>query len=407
MHEAATVAVGGLHSRYHSARVYPSARKGRKPTEPPKGRDTVDPRVKIMAANLLDYSLEIKPGEKLLIEAVTGSEPLVLALLESSYEREALPFVNLHDQRIQRGWLLGALTEQMRVRAGWWVREMEECDAHLFIDAGNNASELADVPPATTECYRRVMEPVFDVSLKKKWCSLNFPTPAAAQAAGMSSQAFEDFTFAVCALDYARMDRAMDPLIELMTRTDEVRIVGPGTDLSFSIKGIPVVKAAGKNNIPDGEVFTAPVRESANGRIRFNTPTLLEGCTYTDVELALQSGRIVEVGGPDAARVGAVLDSDEGARYLGEFALGVNPLIEKPIKDVLYDEKISGSLHLTPGRAYDEADNGNRSCVHWDLVLMQSPAYGGGEIWFDGVLVRKNGSFVPGELQGLNPENLM
>jgi aminopeptidase len=367
----------------------------------------VDPRVKTMADNLLDYSLELKAGEKLLLEAVVGSEPLVVALLESAYARQALPFVNLHDQRIQRGWLLGATTTQMQTKAAWLFREMEDCDAHLFIDAGINASELADVPPATTESYRRIMEPVFDISLRKKWCSLNFPTPAAAQAAGMSSEAYEDFSFAVCSLDYSHMDRAMDPLVRLMATTDEVRVTGPGTDLTFSIKGIPAIKAACKNNIPDGEVFTAPVRDSATGRVRFNTSSLLDGCTYTDVELVLERGRIVDAGGPDAERVRRVLDTDDGARYLGEFALGVNPLIEKPMKDVLYDEKISGSLHLTPGRAYDEADNGNRSCVHWDLVLMQSPAYGGGEVWFDRVLVRKDGRFVLTELQGLNPENLL
>jgi aminopeptidase len=242
--------------------------------------------------------------------------------------------------------------------------------------------------------------------LTKKWCILRFPTPAGAQAAGMSTEAFEDFCLDVSTLDYARMDRAMDPLVELMSGTDQVRIVSPGTDLTFSIKGIPVIKAAGKNNIPDGEVFTAPVRDSVNGSILYNTPSLEDGTTYERVRFTFKNGKIVESDSNEPEKLLKMLDTDEGSRYLGEFALGLNPRIDRPIKDTLYDEKIGGSLHLTPGRAYDEADNGNRSSVHWDLVLMQTPQWGGGELYFDGVLVRKDGRFVLPKLEGLNPENL-
>jgi aminopeptidase len=262
------------------------------------------------------------------------------------------------------------------------------------------------VPGNVLEASRLAGEPLLELVLAKKWCLLRFPTPAAAQAAGMSTQGFEDFCLAVSTLDYARMDRAMDPLVDLMSRTDRVRVTAPGTDLSFSIKGIPAVKAAGKFNIPDGEVFTAPVRDSANGSILFNTPALEEGTTYERVRLTLKDGRIVDVDASEPEKIRQILDTDEGARYLGEFALGVNPRIDRPMKDTLYDEKIGGSLHLTPGRAYDEADNGNRSSVHWDLVLIQTPQWGGGEIWFDDVLVRKDGRFVLPELEGLNPENL-
>jgi len=223
----------------------------------------------------------------------------------------------------------------------------------------------------------------------------------------MSTEGFEDFCMAVSTLDYARMDRAMDPLADLMGRTDRVRITGPGTDISFSIKGIPILKAAGKNNIPDGEVYTAPVRDSVNGTVAFNAPSLEDGVTFERVRLTLEKGRIVDADANEPERLRQMLDTDEGARYLGEFALGVNPLVKRPMKDTLYDEKICGSLHLTPGRAYEEADNGNRSGLHWDLVLIQTPEWGGGEIFFDGVLVRKDGRFVLPELEGLNPENLV
>jgi aminopeptidase len=257
------------------------------------------------------------------------------------------------------------------------------------------------------EASRLASEPLMSLYLAKKWVLLRYPTPAAAQAASMSTEAFEDFCLEVCTLDYARMDKAMDPLVELMSRTDRVRVIAPETDVSLSIKGIPILKAAGTHNIPDGEVHTAPVRDSANGTVSFNTPSLEDGVTYERVRLTFKDGQIVQAEANEPEKLKQMLDTDEGARYLGEFALGLNPLIKKPMKDTLFDEKIRGSLHLTPGRAYEDADNGNRSSVHWDLVLIQTPEWGGGEIYFDDVLVRKDGRFVLPELEGLNPENLL
>ncbi len=367
----------------------------------------MDPRIEILAHNLLDYSLNLQSGQRLLLEGEVGSSDLLLALMSEAYKRGAQPFLELHDSRLHRGWLLGADRKMLETRTAWNLRKLDDTDAHLFVHAGDNASELVDVPAKTMEAYRRASEPYWDELLKKKWCTMRFPTPSAAQAAGMSTEAFEDFCFAVCSIDYSRMSRAMDPLVELMAHTDAVRIIGPGTDLSFSIAGIPAIKAAGECNVPDGEVFTAPVKVSVNGTVTFNTSSLHDGVTHDRVCLTLKEGRIVDADGSERERLNQVLDTDEGARYLGEFAFGVNPLIERPTKDILYDEKIAGSLHLTPGRAYEEADNGNRSSVHWDLVVIQTPSWGGGEVWFDGVLVRKDGRFMLPELEGLNPENLV
>jgi len=366
-----------------------------------------DPRLDVLAGNLLDHSLKLKRGEKVLLEGETGSAELLIALVEGAYRRGVVPFVDYADARLRRAWLLGATREQMDLRVAWELQRIGDVDASLFIMAGENASELADVPPATMEASRLAGEPLMNLYLTKKWVLLRFPTSAAAQAAGMSTEAFEDFCLNVCALDYARMDKAMDPLVELMSRTDQVRVVSPGTDVTFSIKDIPKLKAAGVNNIPDGEVYTSPVRDSVNGTVLFNTPSLEDGVTYERVRLTLKDGRIVDADSSEPAKLQQMLDTDDGARYLGEFALGLNPLIKRPMKDTLFDEKICGSLHLTPGRAYEEADNGNRSSVHWDLVLIQTPEWGGGEIYFDGVLVRKDGRFVLPELQGLNPENLV
>ena len=241
---------------------------------------------------------------------------------------------------------------------------------------------------------------------KTRWVVLRDATPAMAQMAEMSTEAFEDFYFDVCTMDYSRMEAAMAPLKALMERTDRVHILGPGTDLTFSIKGMPAVPCAGRVNIPDGEIFTAPVRESVNGTIAYNVPSTHDGFSFENMRLTFRDGRITSVACNDGARAERVFDQDEGARYVGEFALGVNPYITRPMNNTLFDEKIMGSFHFTPGACYDECDNGNRSALHWDLVCIQTPEYGGGEIWFDGVLVRKDGRFVLPELAPLEPENL-
>jgi aminopeptidase len=244
---------------------------------------------------------------------------------------------------------------------------------------------------------------------RTRWCVLRYPNAAMAVMARRHQQEFEDFYYRVCCLDYARISRAMDPLVALIERTDRVEITGPGTDLRFSIKGLPAVKCDGHRNIPDGEVYTAPVLGSVEGTITYNTGSLQRGDLYDGVRLTFEQGRIVDstcaVGDPGKLR--AIFDQDEGARRVGEFAFGVNPHITEAMLDILFDEKIGGSIHFTPGNAYATCDNGNRSSLHWDLVLIQTPAHGGGTIAFDGVVIRKDGRFVLPELAGLNPEALL
>ncbi|MBQ3574647.1 MAG: aminopeptidase, partial [Clostridia bacterium] len=241
---------------------------------------------------------------------------------------------------------------------------------------------------------------------KTRWCVLRFPTPGMAQAASMSQEGFENFFFDVCTMDYSRMDRAMDALKKLMESTDKVRITGPGTDLTFSIKGMPAIKCAGEANIPDGEIYSAPIKDSVNGVLSYNTPSMMDGFTFENVKLTFRDGKIIEATANDTERINQIFDMDEGARYVGEFAIGVNPYITKPMKNTLFDEKIMGSFHFTPGAAYDDCFNGNRSALHWDLVCIQTQEYGGGEMYFDDVLIRKDGRFVVPELECLNPENL-
>jgi aminopeptidase len=254
----------------------------------------------------------------------------------------------------------------------------------------------------------KLLKPVLDQRVNKtKWVVLRWPTSSMAQMAGMSTEAFEDFFFRVCTLNYSKMEGAMKPLVALMNDTDRVRITGPGTDLNFSIRGISTIACSGAHNIPDGEVFSCPVKDSVQGHIQYNAPTIYQGTGFDSIKLAFKNGRITDATGSNTKRINEILDTDDGARFIGEFALGFNPFILEPMRDILFDEKIAGSFHFTPGQAYDDADNGNRSQVHWDLVCIQRPEYGGGEIYFDDKLVRKDGKFVLEELKALNPENLV
>ena len=275
-----------------------------------------------------------------------------------------------------------------------------ECDDRRW-------SPAFDVPADRLQLYSKILRPVLNHRVNKtKWCVLRWPTPSMAQAANMSTEAFEDFYFDVCTMDYRKMAMAMEPLTKRMSSADAVRLVAPNTDLTFSIKGIGAKPCEGTRNIPDGEVFSCPVKDSVNGVIAFNTPTLYAGTKFENIRLEFKSGRIVKATGSNERRLNEILDTDSGARYIGEFSLGFNPHIQNPMCDILFDEKIAGSLHFTPGQAYEDCDNGNRSAVHWDMVLIQRPEWGGGEVWFDGELIRKDGRFLPKDLLGLNPEKL-
>ena len=368
-----------------------------------------DPRILKLADGLVNFSCNVQPGENVLIESIGGNDDLAKALIKAVYQAGGNPFLWLGEKAFDRELVLNCNPSQLQLRAEIDGALMSRMQAYIGVRGGANASEMSDVPSEKmndymkyywTPVHGRIRVP------KTKWVILRYPSPSMAQMADMSTEAFEDYFFNVCCLDYSKMDRAMDSLKALMEKTDRVRLVSPGTDLTFSIKGLPAIKCAGHANIPDGEVYTAPVKESVNGTISYNTPSLENGFTYTDISFRFQDGKIVEATSNDNKRINDQLNIDEGARYVGEFAIGVNPYITFPMKDTLFDEKIAGSIHFTPGSCYDECDNGNKSAQHWDLVLIQTPEYGGGELYFDDVLVRKDGLFVLPELECLNPEHL-
>ena len=366
-----------------------------------------DPRYQKLAKLLVEYSTELKRGERVLLDMIDVPDEFSIELMRAARNTGAIPIVEVRRTRVTREMLRDTDAKHAALVRDLELFRMKKMQAYIAIRGSDNASENADVPSERMALYSRTIRPVLNYRVNKtRWCVLRWPTPSMAQAAGMSTESFENLYFDVCTMNYRKMARAMVPLEKRMRRTDRVKIRGRGTDLSFSIKGIGAKMCKGDRNIPDGEVFSCPVRDSINGRIQFNTPTLYSGTKFENVYLEFKNGKVVNATANNTRRLNEILDTDAGARYTGEFSLGFNPYILNPMCDILFDEKIAGSLHLTPGQAYEECDNGNRSAVHWDMVLIQRPEWGGGEIWFDNELVRKDGMFLPKDLKGLNPSNL-
>lgn len=367
-----------------------------------------DPRFDKLAGLLTSYSTKVQRGDKVLIDAFDIPAEMTIALVRAVRALKGLPYVQINQARISREMAVGAEEEQLETGVAIELARMKKMQCYIAIRGGHNITELSDVPPDKMKLVSRKMKPVLDWRVKKtRWCVLRWPSPSMAQLAGMSTEAFENFYFDVCTLDYQKMVPGMKALKELMDKTDLVEISGPGTDLKFSIKNITAVVCGGTHNIPDGEVFTAPVKNSVQGHVSFNAPTIYQGTAFDSVRLEFRDGKIVGATANNTEKLNQILDSDPGARYIGEFSLAFNPHILQPMRDILFDEKIRGSFHFTPGQCYEETENGNRSQVHWDMVNIQREDYGGGTVHFDGKLVRENGRFVPRTLHGLNPERLV
>lgn len=368
-----------------------------------------DPRLVKFAEVITGYSVDVQKGENVLIEMIGIPDMEFLkVLIEKVYEKGGNPFYNIRDPRANRAFLKQANEEQIKLQMEVEMTQMKQMDAYIAVRGGDNITELSDVPSDKINLYNKLYRAVLDERVNNtKWVIMRYPTPSMAQLSGIPTDAFEEFYFDVCTLDYRKMDKAMDALKAWMDKTNKVRLVAPGTDLTFSMNGLGSQKCVGERNLPDGECYSAPVKNSVNGVIQYNATSLYNGTTFDNVRFVFENGKIIEATSSNTEKLNEILDTDEGARYVGEFAIGVNPYVLHPMKDILFDEKIAGSIHFTPGQAYEgNTDNGNRSAVHWDLVLIQRPEYGGGEIYFDDVLIRKDGLFVVEELKALNPENL-
>ena len=366
-----------------------------------------DPRFQKLAKLLVQYSTQLKKGDRVLLDMIDVPDEFSIELMRAARSAGATPIIEVRHTRVTREMLRGTDNGHSRLVRDLELFRMKKMQAYIAIRGSDNVSENSDVASSRMAMYSRITRPVQNYRVNKtRWCVLRWPTPSMAQGAGMSTEAFENLYFDVCTMNYRKMARAMEPLERRMKKADRVLITGPGTDLAFSIKGIGAQMCKGDRNIPDGEVFSCPVKTSVNGTIRFNTPTLYAGTKFENISLEFKDGKIIKATGNNTRRLNEILDTDAGARYVGEFSLGFNPYILSPMCDILFDEKIAGSLHFTPGQAYEECDNGNRSAVHWDMVLIQRLDWGGGEIWFDDELIRKNGMFLPKDLKPLNPANL-
>jgi len=365
----------------------------------------LDPRNDKLADILVNYSCSVKRGDVVFI-SMRGIPSMELgkAIIRKTTEAGGVPYWHYNDDSLFRQFLLRNDEEQIKKYASIHLPIVKKTDCYISVAGTGNPFDLSDIPSEKMELYKRLFyRPVLaDQIIKKaRWVAMRFPNDAMAQLAQQPQEVFEKFFYDVCCINYKKMSEAMNPLVKLLKKTDRVHIKGPGTDLTFSIKGIDVVKCDGHRNIPDGEVYTAPVRNSVNGHITYNTPSLYEGTVYEGIRFEFKNGKIIKASSSsNEKKLNKILDTDSGARYVGEFAIGVNPMIKEPMKDTLFDEKIDGSFHFTPGRCYDMAPNGNKSAIHWDLVVIQRKDYGGGEIWFDDCLIRKNGQFVVSELKG-------
>jgi len=366
-----------------------------------------DPRYTKLARLLVTYSTRVKKGEHVLLDMMDVPDEMSVELMRAVRAAGGIPLIDVRHARVTREVQRSTTDAHAKLYCDIELARMKKMQVYVAIRGSSNISENSDVPSDRASLFARVTRPVQNYRVNKtRWVVLRWPSASMAQSAGMSTEAFENLYFDVCTMDYRKMARAMIPLQKRMIKADRVHLKSPGTDLTFSIKGIGAKMCEGLLNIPDGEVFSCPVKNSVNGVIAYNTPTIYAGTKFENVRLEFKDGKIVKATSNNTKRLNEILDTDAGARYVGEFSLGFNPYIQNPMCDILFDEKIAGSLHFTPGQAYDICDNGNRSAVHWDMVLIQRKEWGGGEIWFDGELIRKNGLFLPRDLKPLNPERL-
>jgi len=367
-----------------------------------------DPRIDQLARVLIQHSTKLKKGDRVLIDLFDVPDEAGVALVRAARAAGGVPFIQIHKASISRELALAADESYLGVASSVELARMKKMQAYIAVRGSHNITEMSDVPENKMRLVAGKMRPVLDWRINKtNWVVLRWPTPAMAQQAQMSTAAFEDYFFKVCTLDYGRMIPGMKALKALMDKTDRVHLKGPATDLLFSIKGIGSITCGGDRNIPDGEVFSCPVKDSVEGHVTFNAPTIYQGTAFDSIRLDFEKGRIVRATGNNTKKLNEILDSDAGARYIGEFSLAFNPHILHPMRDILFDEKIAGSFHFTPGQAYETAGNGNKSRIHWDMVNIQRKDYGGGEVWFDGKLIRKDGLFVLPALKKLNPDYLL
>lgn len=359
-----------------------------------------------LAKKIVDYSLKIGKDDKVLITYQSlESLPFVKEIIKNIHEVGGISFTIYDDVSLSA--YLKEITTSKRIELIKKYKEFELNNFDVFINIKYNLNDYEN-KNVDSNITKEILEKTYSTHNKlineRRWLLLNYPSVLDAYKAHMTIKDFFDYSFEVMNVDYKEMGDMLKPLKHLMEKTDKVRIVSPDTDITFSIKNMPIIPCIGNSNLPDGEIYTAPVKNSVNGKITYNTTSTYRGDVFTNISLDFKDGKIIKAtcSSKNEDKLLEIFQTDEGARYIGEFSLGLNPKVLNPMGDILFDEKIIGSIHFTPGAAYKDSYNGNDSNVHWDLVLIQRSEYGGGELYFDDKLIRKDGIFVIDELKDLN-----
>ena len=364
-----------------------------------------DPRMEAVARILVDYSVNIQPGEFVRINGTPEGAPLLRAVYKRVLERGGHPWMRVGLDGVEEIFYKYASDEQLTYVPQIDRQLIEDLNATISVWTEVNTKALTNVDPARQSRAQAARRPLFDRFLERaakkelKWTGTAYPTHAFAQDAEMSLTEFEDFLYGAALVAepdpiaaWQAASRQQQRLVDWLTGKHQVRLIGPDTDLTLSIDGRSWVNCDGHENFPDGEIFTGPVEDSANGHVRFTYPACEGGREVEDVRLWFEQGKVVKAtAAKNEEFLLTMLDTDEGARYLGEFAFGTNQGIQRFTKNILFDEKIGGTVHMALGAGYPETGSQNRSAIHWDMIC---DLRRGGEVWVDGVLFAKDGQFL-------------
>jgi len=351
-----------------------------------------DPRAKKAAQILVDHSAKLKKGDYVQIITDPEAKELALEVYKLALQRGAYPKIVVSLPGQSYIYYKYASKEQLSKFPEISYYEIKKTDAVIYIGAPNNTKELTNVDPKKISIRQRVCKKISDYRVNNtKWILYEYPTEALAQDAEMSLEEFTDFAYNATNVDWKKESKKQDKLKKILDKGKSVRIIGKNTDISFSIAGKKAIKCDGDHNMPDGEVFTEPVKHSINGYITYDFPAIHGGREVDGIRLEFKDGKVVKATATKNEEfLKQMLETDSGSRYVGEFGVGVNYNIKKFIKNTLFDEKIGGTIHLALGNAYQETGGENSSAIHWDMI---KDLRKGGKLYIDGKLVQENGKF--------------
>jgi aminopeptidase len=364
-----------------------------------------DPRIEKLADMLVNYSVGIKPGDKTIIEGNEMARPLVIAIYKKVLQAGGFPFLLLSMAGMDEILYTTASDEQLQYVSDPLKLMVDTYDAHFYIQSDANTKRLTNVDPESIIKFRKgrhaLMEHFYERAGRgeMRWVYTLYPTEGHAQDAEMSLDEYSDFVFKACMPDlndpvayWKRIAVAQEKIVDWLKGKKHVHVTGPETDLTLSIEGRPFISCASHINVPDGEIFCGPVEDSINGHVMFSYPAIYQGHEVTGVRLWFENGRVIKATAEkNEAYLLATLDTDEGSRSVGEFAIGTNDGIQKFTGEILFDEKIGGSFHMALGSSYPESGGVNKSAIHWDMIC---DLRNGGAIEVDGECLHKNGKFT-------------